>query len=380
MIDWDKVRHDFPVTENGAYFLSAAMTPPPRPVFEAISSHYEALYRQGDVHWTVEMKRYRALCARLAGLIQGGPDDVAFVPNTSTAMAILGLSFQEEGRAPFNIVSLQDEFPSSTVPFEYLKFPVRYAQPVGGRYAVASILDLTDKETRAVVASHVQYATGFRLDLLGLGRELERRGILFIVNATQGLPYYPVDVKAMSIDALTCSLHKWGMTGHVGSMFYTSPDFRERYPSPLAGWLSVAAEGEEGIHTAKNVPFRLLDSAHRYELGTFNLNAVLSLSAALDYLEAIGFEAIRARILELADHLIHGLRALGVEVVSPFSRQEERSAIVSFSLGDRNPDCVKKLAVAGVYVSLRAGLVRVALNIFNNIQDIDRLVEVVRGL
>ncbi len=380
MIDWDKIRSDFPVTETSAYFLSAAMTPPPRQVFEAITGHYENLYREGDVHWPVEMKKYRTLCGRLAALIKAGPDDIAFVPNTSTAMALLALTFREEHKAPFNIVSLQDEFPSSTIPFEYLKLPLRYAQPIGGRYPVASILHLTDKETLAVVASHVQYSTGFRLDLLGLGRELERRGILFVVNSTQGLPYYPVDVRAMSIDALTCSLHKWGMTGHVGSMFFTSAEFRERYPSPFAGWLSVEAEGEEGIHTAKNAPFHLLGSAHRYELGTFNLNAVLSLGAAFDYLEALGFEAIRARILELGDHLINGLRSLGVEVVSPYSREEERSAIVAFTLGDRNADCLKKLADVGVHVSLRAGLIRVALNIFNNTRDIDRLLEVLRGL
>ncbi len=380
MIDWDKIRRDFPVTGKYAYFMSAGMTPPPRPVFEAIAGHYETLHREGDVNWTVEMKRYRDLCSRLAALIKAGPDDVAFVPNTSTAMAILALTLREEHKAPFNIVSLQDEFPSSTIPYEYLKLPVRYVQPAGGRYTVASILDRTDAETVAVVASHVQYATGFRLDLVGLGRELERRGILFVVNATQGLPYYPVDVKAASIDALTCSFHKWGMTGHVGSMFYTSAEFRERYPSPLAGWLSVDAGEGEGIHTAKNAPFHLLGSAHRYELGTFNLNAVLSLGAALDYLEAVGFEAIRARILELGDHLFRGLRSLGVEVVSPFAHEGERSAIVSFTLGDRNADCFKKLAAAGVHVSLRAGLVRVALNIFNDFRDIDRLLEVLKGL
>lgn len=380
MIDWNKIRRDFPVTEKCAYFASAGMTPPPRPVFEALTSNYERLYRDGDVHWQKEMDNYRALCRRFADLVSAGPEDAAFVPNTSTAMNVIALSFRRQVRAPFHIVSLQDEFPSSTVAFEHQEIPVRYVQPSSGRYPVESVLELTDGQTLAVVTSYVQYATGFRQDLLALGRELSRRGILLVVNATQGLPYYPVDVKAMAIDALTASLHKWGMTGHVGALFTTSPVFRERFPSPLAGWLSVKSEGAEGIPIAKNVPLRLHDSAHRYELGTFNLNAVLALEAALDYLEGIGFENIRGRLGALTDELIRGLRSIGVEVVSPVETEDERSAIVSFTLGDRNRLCVEKLEEARVYVSLRAGNVRVAVNIFNNSQDISRLLEVVKKI
>ncbi len=378
MTDWNKIRNDFPVTENGAYFLSAGMTAPPKPVFEALTANYERLYREGDIHWRADLGRYGDLCRRLARLINAGPDDAAFVPNTSTAMSFIALSFKERAHGPFNIVSLQDEFPASTVAFEYLGIPMRYVQPLAGRYAVESVLELIDSATLAVVASYVQYCTGFRLDLSSLGRELSARGVLLVVNATQALPYYPVDVRAMSVDALSASLHKWGMTGHVGSLFVTSPAFRERFPSPLAGWLSVAGEGDEGIHISKNTPLRLLDSAHRYELGTFNLNAVLALDKALDYIEAIGTDSIRTRLKELTDELIAGLRALGVDIVTPLENEEERSAIVSFTLGDRNKACFNRLIEARVYPALRAGYIRVSVNIFNNSEDIRRLLEVVK--
>jgi cysteine desulfurase/selenocysteine lyase len=380
MIDWDRVRRDFPVTETCAYFMSAAMSPPPRPVFEALRANTERFYHQGDVHWPEEMERYRALCARLAQMIKAGPEDVAFVPNTSTAMAILALSLREKSVSPFNVVSMQEEFPASTVPFEHVGIAMRYVPPVSSRYPLESILDLTDAGTRAVVTSYVQYATGFRQDLLSLGRELSRRGILFIVNATQALPFYPVDVEAMHIDALAASLHKWGLAGHVGSLFFTSPGFRRRFPSPLAGWLSVATEEGGGIALAKNVPLRLLDSAHRYELGTFNLNPLLALGTALDYMESIGFENIRARLGQLADELVRGLESLGIEVVSPAASEAERSAIVSFTLGERNTPCLKKLEESKVFVSLRAGFIRVSVNVFNNERDIDRLLAVLRNL
>lgn len=380
MIDWDKIRRDFPVTETCAYFMSAAMSPPPKPVFEALTANYERFYRAGDVHWLEEMERYKAICSRLARMIKAGADDVTFAPNTSTAMGILGLSFKAESRTPFNVVSMEDEFPASTVAFEHLGIPMRYIQPVSSRYPIDAILGLTDGDTLAVVTSYVQYATGFRQDLLSLGRELARRGILLIVNATQALPFYPVDVEAMHIDALAASLHKWGLTGHVGSLFFTSEAFRRRFPSPLAGWLSLACEEDEGIPLSKNVPLRLLGSAHRYELGTFNLNPLLALGTALDYMESIGYENIRARLGQLSGDLITGLRSQGVEIVSPAELEAERSAIVSFSLGDRNALCLKKFEEAKVLVSLRAGRIRASVNIFNNRQDIDRLLDVIRRL
>jgi selenocysteine lyase/cysteine desulfurase len=234
---------------------------------------------------------------------------------------------------------------------------------------------MTDGETLAVVTSQIQYATGFHQDIRALGRELRRRGILFIVNATQAFPYFPLDTKTSAIDVLMASLHKWGLTGHIGTMFFTSPEFRERFPSPIAGWLSVDTEGGSFIHTAKNAPFRLFRSARQYNFGTVNLQPLLAFEKALDYIQGIGIEDIQERLFELTDYLIHGLKNLHVTIVSPNARREERSAIVSFTLGDRNRAFVKKCIGKNIFITLRDGHIRVSVNIFNNFTDIDCLLE-----
>ncbi len=379
MPNWSKIRKDFPITKKCAYFQSAAMSPIPTPVFKAVVENYRKLYRQGDILWSQDLDNYRKLCADIAGLINAGEDDICFMQNTSTAMGLLALSIKNQAEKPFNVVSTMDEFPASTIGFEHIGIDMRYVEPVHSRYCLESILGQTDDQTIAVVTSYVQYATGFRQDLDALGRTLHDRGILFIVNATQAFPLYPLDTKAMHIDALSCSLHKWGLTGHVGSIFFTTPDFRKRFPPPWIGWLSVDAE--KGIfHTAKNSPFRIHDSARRYEFGTQNLQTILAFQQGLDYLKAIGFENIRARILELTDYLIAGLKKLGVPVISPADMPDERSPIVSFSLGDRNRDAIEKLVKESVSVSPRAGYIRAAVNIFNNFQDIDKLLSVLRSV
>ena len=379
MPNWNKIRKDFPITKKSVYFQSAAMSPIPSPVFAAIVKNYRKIHRQGDILWTEDMEKYRKLCGDIAALINTETDNVCFVQNTSTAMSLIALSFKNKIETPYNVVSIEDEFPASTIGFEHQEIAMRYVQPINSRYPIDTILEQTDEQTAAVVMSYVQYATGFRQDLQALGKALHDKGILFIVNATQAFPFYPLDIQAMHIDALTCSLHKWGMTGHVGSIFFTSPEFRKRFSAPWIGWLSVDV-GKAVIHTAKNAPFHIHDSARRYEFATQNLQTILAFQEALDYLKAIGFENIRNRILELTDYLILGLKKLGVRIVSPTDKPEERSPIVSFSLGDRNKECIKKLTKESISVSPRAGFIRVSVNIFNNFEDIDKLLSVLHSV
>ncbi len=380
MTDWKKIRSDFPITKNMIYFHSAAMSPSPTPVFNAIRKEYRKLHTQGDTHWTKDLKKIRKLCSELAGMIHTKGDDVTFVQNTSSVMSFLAMTFKNHIRKPFNIVSMEDEFPASTIGYEYQDLDMRYVQPVEARYPIDNILKLSDRNTLAVVTSHVQYATGFRQDLKTLGEELKKRGILFIVNATQSFPFFPINVRSMNIEVLSASVHKWGFTGHIGTLFYTSSLFRKKYPSPWAGWASVAPEEGSFIHTAKNTPFRLHETAERYNIGTYNLQPLLAFQTAMDYLKTIGFQNIRTRVMELTDHLIRGLKKLEIKIISPVARKKERSAIVTFTLEDKNKQCIKTLAKNKIFISARGEGIRVSVNIFNNFEDIDCLLKVLKSL
>jgi cysteine desulfurase/selenocysteine lyase len=379
MPDWVKIRKDFPITKKIVYFQSAAMSPIPKPVFEAIVENYRKIHKLGDVQWSEDLAKYRKLCSDIASLINTEADNICFVQNTSTAMSVIAHSIKNESEALFNVVSTEEEFPASTIGFEYLKIPMRYVPPMNSRYPIHAILEQVDEQTAAVVTSYVQYATGFRQDLQTLGRALHDRGILFIVNATQGFPFYPLDIHTMHIDALTCSLHKWGITGHIGSLFVTTPQLRKRFPAPWIGWLSVDA-GKDMIQTAKNAPLHIHESASRYEFGTQNFQTILAFQEALDYLKAIGFQNIRSRILQLTDYLIQGLNDLGVRIVTPTKNPDERSPIISFSIGDRNEECMGRLAKESISISPRAGYIRVSVNIFNNFEDIEKLISVLRSM
>lgn len=373
MVDWERVRRDFPVTKDKTYFISAGMSPMPTPVFNCIIEEYRKLNNAGDIHWDVDIEKFLNFRKRLGALLNTIAPNLTMLQNTSTAMSVAAMSLKNKLGSRFNVVSMMDEFPSTTVPFEYQKIEMRYVEPVKGRYPIANILEKVDSNTAAVLTSFVQYGTGFRQDLTTLGSELKKRNILLIVNATQGFPIFEVDVERSNIAVLSASLHKWGFAGHVGTVFYTSPSFRQEYPAPFAGWLSVKRPADVLVYTKKNEPFELTDTADQYMVGCANLQTLNSSNAAFEYLEGVGYENIRSKIFELTDHLIAGLKKRSINIVTPIEAEKERSAIVAFNLGDRTNDCVPYLESKNIFVSPRNNNIRVSVNIFNTEEEIDRL-------
>ena len=114
-------------------------------------------------------------------------------------------------------------------------------------------------------------------------------------------------------------------------------------------------------------------------LGCIDLQAMNALGAAMNYLLAIGLKNIRERIFELTDYLITGLQALPIKFASPVATRQERSAIVSFNIGDRTKGLWKELMGKKILTSYRLDNIRVALNIFNTKEEIDFLLESIRG-
>lgn len=373
MTNWEKIRRDFPVTRDKIYLASAGMSPIPNCVLDRYIQEYKKLNENGDIYWQEDMARYQDLRRKIGGWINTVSEDLVFVQNTSIGMSLLALALRDNIKKEFNVVSMPDEFPSTTVPFEYQGIKMRYVEPVGARYPIKNVLEKIDGNTAAVVTSYVQYCTGFRQDLEGLGAELKKLGVMLIVNATQGFPIFPVDVKKMNIDAMTVSFVKWGFAGHVGTLFYTSKNFRERFKTPIAGWLSVVPDEGDFIYTKKNQPIKLLDSADQYFFGGMNFQETNALNTALDYLSDIGFDNIRKHLLELTDYLIAGFNERNIKIISPIENAKERSAVIVFNLGGKTADCVPYLERQKIFASYRRGNVRVAVNIFNNRQDLDRL-------
>jgi cysteine desulfurase / selenocysteine lyase len=373
---WNTIRDEFPITREYAYFQSAGLSPMPNCVLEAVTNAYRKVNQFGDMYWMEELDKSNRLRITLGNLINTNADNIVFAHNTSTAFTFLAAALKAGHQEEFNLISLYDEFPSTHIPFEFQGITVKFVKPGNGAYSIDTILNAADEKTLGVVCSYVQYSTGFRLDAAELGRRLHERGLLFLLNATQGFPTFEIDVKKWHIDAMAVSFHKWGCCSHVGSLFYTSEKFRSRYPSPLAGWLSVQPAKNDFIPTQKETGYVQWKHAGQYNFGTMNFQALAGLDAAMNFMLQTGLEKIRQRILSIATYLTDRLRDLPVEIISPIDDPAHRSAIVLVDVtGKDNQAIVDHLKQQKIITTIRMEKIRISCNFFNNPKDVDRLID-----
>src|SRR5262245_3026799 len=184
-----ELRALFPITQRAIYFNHAAISPPPITTIRAVEAQLRDVHENGSANfrsWLAVKEQARELLANLLG---ARPEQVAFMRNTSDALSTVANGI--DWRAGDNIVTFRHEFPSNIYPWLRLRdvfgVEVRMCEERAGRIDLDELESLIDAKTRVVAVSHVQYASGFRLDLQRLGRLVRQRDALFVVDVIQAL-------------------------------------------------------------------------------------------------------------------------------------------------------------------------------------------------
>jgi cysteine desulfurase / selenocysteine lyase len=199
-------------------------------------------------------------------------------------------------------------------------------------------------------------------DLVELGKLCKRKKIAYVVNATQGIGAMPLDVKKANIDFLTCSGFKWLEAGYGIGILYINKKWLDAVDCPMAGW-------QRGVRGSKKW-------ARDLEVGCPQFPNIFALGGALKLLNTIGKKRIQERIYELNDYLIEQLKPLQVTIVTPLDKKY-RSGITIIKM-DNPQKVVQRLAKQKIIVSARGEGLRVSVHIYNNKNDIDRFVSVLR--
>lgn len=369
-MDFKLYRQEFPIVDRYLFFNNAAISAPSSRVHEAIGMFHRECSEQasrGYRQWTRRLEDVRSSAARLLG---ADASEVAFTGNTSSglAMAAEGFDWREGDEV---LVPIPD-FPANVYPWQHLErrgVGVRFVARRAGRLDVDDFAAALTPRSRMLVVSSVDYASGFSVDLAALGSFCREKGLIFGVDAIQGLGALPIDVKACGIHFLAAGGHKW-MLGPVGTgIFFIDRSSNELFDPPLVGWRSVI--DEENFE----LDFRLKEDVRRFENGTLNLGGLFGLGAALELLEEVGIEAIRRRIFELGDRLFAEMQGRGLIVDSP-SDYGERSGIFVFRPPGDPERCFRHLLQRNVMLSLRQGRLRLAPHFYNNEDDIDDFIAI----
>lgn len=365
-----EIRRLFPVTENHVYLNHAAVCPISLPVAERMLEYTADLLNHGFVHfemWGNRIKKVRQLAAQL---INGSADEIAFAPNTSS-----GLAFVANGigwRAGDNMVTADCEFPANLIPWRRISrergVDMRMAHEREGRLKTEEILSLIDSRTRVVSLSFVEFASGFRNDLATIGQYCRERGVLFVVDAIQGLGALKLDVEACCIDVLSADAHKFLLGPDGVALFYVSRKAMERIQPTVVGWTSVAN------------PFDFNDqqpyasSARRFEPGALNTTGIMGLGAAIELFLSLGLERIEQYLLGLSEYLSERLSERGYQVVSSL-HSGETSAIICCRHDRFSADKLYQiLNDHRIITTPRLGRLRISPHLYNTREEIDRLI------
>src|SRR5438552_451763 len=369
-MNWREIRALFPAAERYTYLNTAAA--PPLSVLAAREGkrYYDEMAEHGDVVWDHCSCDVVQIRENVASFINRYPRGVAFTHSTSHGMNLIAGILDHCG----DVLCPADEFPSCTLPWLQQRHQVHFV-PSRDR----GVIDVDDiqrsitADTRVVAASYVQFATGFRQDLVALGRLCRERNLVFVVDATQGMGVFPIDVVNSGIDFLVFSGYKWAQAGYGVGGLYVAPRFLNPTAFPVAGWWS--ARDPEAV---VNDRLDLKETAAALEVGCPHFAGIFALGAALTLFEEIGKLRIEERIHELTDYLHHRLERERFNIASPLKR-EQQSGITIVEIHNA-PDIVKCLAEKNIIVSARGKGLRVSVHIFNNFDDIDRLIVGLREL
>ena len=366
-------RREFPVVAETRYFAHAAVCPLPACVRDAMSGYLARAGRGGQfehLHAPAEA----ALRGSAAGLLGADVDEIALVPSTSAGLSLIAAGIA--WRPGDTVVISEGDFPSNVYPWLRLQaqgVAVRSIPADPGRgVSVPDVLAQLDSTTRLVALSSAHYATGARVDVQAIGRELGARGILFCVDAIQTLGALPTS--AEHVDFLVADAHKWllGPQG-MGVLFVRRSRFETLQPV-LVGWKSVRSERDFVKQQLDFAP-----GARRYEPGSLNALGVVGVSAALQLLASVGATAIGARIAQLRAAVVPELQRRGYEVLG--GSAADGSGIISFLRdGTDTASLYKALDARRFVVSLRNDprgrpCIRVSPHFYNTTSELEQLID-----
>ena len=372
-----------PIADRFAYFDHAAVGPMSGPAADALRTFADQAARLGDTVWPDWNATLGSVRRSAADLLHATPGDVCLIPNTTTGINLIAEGFP--WHAGDNVVLPDGEFPSNLFPWQNQRsrgVEVRIVPRRSGRVEVEDLIDACDERTRIIAVSWVGYATGFRVDIAGLVDAAHRRGVRVFLDAIQGLGIYPLDVSATPVDFLAADGHKWLLGPEGLGVAMIRAEHQDTIRVGNVGWASV-----RDSHNYADPTFRLRGDATRFESGSGNMAGASALSASLkmfvDVVETHGKDAVASRVIDVTDEVRRRLSAAGAVTPGADTLVEfepvHRSGIVTFELPGVEPAQFRRVAAdRDVVVSCRGGGVRVACHVYNNDDDIDRLMDVVR--
>ena len=385
-------KEDFPIFKNRdiAYLDSGATAQKPQIVIDAINNFYDkfnANPHRGAYTLSVEATAvYEDTRAKIAKFINAKhPEEIIFSKNASESLNLLAYSYGLDNlkKGDDVVISIMEHH-SNLVPWQFV------TQKTGSELKYMYINDefelskeeieskITDN-TKIVGITHVSNVLGTINNVKEIIKYAHKKGAIVIVDASQSIPHMKIDVQDLDADFLVFSGHKMFAPLGIGVLYGKRELLNKMNPFLMGGDMI------EYVHE-QNTTFAPLPN--KFEAGTQNVEGVVGLGAAIDYINSIGYDKIQEHDREIVEYAREKLLKLDYLDLYMTPNVENHSAVISFNIKGVHPHDVASI-LDSENVCVRSGnhcaqplmrflgidsTCRASFYVYNTKDDIDRLV------
>ncbi|MCR5834657.1 MAG: cysteine desulfurase [Selenomonadaceae bacterium] len=395
----NKFLKDFPILRgemNGhplTYLDNSATTQKPESVVKSICGYYggcNANPHRGVYELSVKAtKVYEDARNKVAEFINANADEIIFTKNATESLNLIAYSYGLTNlRSGDEILITISEHHSDLVPWQMVAratgATLNYIYlDADGNLSESDIEKKLTRRTKILAVTQISNVLGLVNDVKTLAARAHELGAIVVVDGSQSVPHIPVDVRDLDADFLAFSGHKMLSPMGIGVLF-GKRKLLEDMPPFLSGG-DMIEYVEEQTTTFAELP-------QKFEAGTQNVGGAAGLTAAINYLNGIGFDEIERIERDLTSYAIAELKRLQyVEMYGCNSSRDNKIGIITFNIKDVHPhDVATILDAQGV--AIRAGhhcaqpllkylgqnsTCRASFYFYNTRQDVDRFIEAI---
>jgi selenocysteine lyase/cysteine desulfurase len=370
------VRLHFPSVSTETYLNSASLHPIGTFTSEAMKNVIDyRLFGPAEGRSDFGAAKQEELKKKFGAMINASASEIAYTANTSDGENIVVLGLDLAKQKGINIVIDELHFTSSLYMYKELEkkgVQLRIVKHRNWKIEPEDMAKAIDKNTKLVSMAMVSNVNGFMHDVKAVSTIAHARGAHVFADIIQAVGAVPVDVKALGIDFASSGTYKWLMGERGIGFLYVREDLQGTVlPTTRYGHRQVS-----NFNRAQ-LTWEPMPGAARYETGGIPVILAAGVNAGIDYVNKCGLTNIRMHAQQLTDRLQKELPPLGYKPLTPIDTQ---TPIVAFEVKDAAATTKMLQAghVAGTVIA-NENRIRLAVSVFNNHEDIDRVVAVLGG-
>ena len=361
-----QIRSRFPVFREKVYLNSCsqgALSDSVRAGFEEYLASWD---REGSP-WDIWIEEYESARRTFADFLGAQADEVAIVPSASAGINAIAsaLSFGERKK----VVLGEFEFP--TMGHVWLAqrsrgAEVRFLESIGNRMPAEQYERAIDRHTLIVPVTGLCFMNGWRSEVARIVSCAHAKGALVLLDDYQDCGTRPVDVKSLGVDIYVTGTLKYLLGPPGVAMMYVNADLATTLSPTISGWFAQANPFAFDVKS-----FQLSPTARRFQAGTPPIPNLYGAQRGIQLLQSIGLRKVAEHIAQLTTALVRGAQELGIQTKMPAD-----SVGPLVVLRSKDPETlVRKLAEQNIVVSNRHDGLRIALHVYNTMEDVALVLE-----